>query len=202
MTAAVLAALAALASALASIVAVRHQNRVTEGNERKRRAFERHLPHYERIFVSARSLQDSFRDYRIVSRRVTDRSDLFLRQLLMIVSKSAYDYCYEVHWRHNPGMAYLDLNLESKCLHVRDLLMQWLSHPRITTGDVSSIRVAGVYVRRSLTDVRSLKPGDYQELHIERRVVVQPFTGDPRLLADIDSALTAVIVDLKAVMAF
>lgn len=192
----------ALASAFASILAIRYQHQVTEGNEHKRRAFERHLSHYERIFVSARSVQDAMRDYRTVSGRVTDRSDPFLHQLLAIVSKSAYRYCFEVDWRHNPGMAYLDLKLEGKCMRVRDLLMRWLSRPRIATGDIASIRVAGSFTRRSLTEVRSLKLGDYEELRIERQLLVTPSAGDARLLAEIDTALTAVIAELKAVMAY
>jgi len=191
-----------LISAFASILAIQYQHQVTERNEHKRQALERHLSHYERIFVSARSVQDAVRDYRTVSDRVTDRSDPFLRQLLAIVSKSAYDYFFEVDWRHNPGMAYLDLKLEGKCMRARDLLIQWLSRPRIATGDIASVRVAGRFTRRSLSSVQSLKVGDYEELRIERQLLVTPAAGDTRLLAELDTAFTAVIVELKAVMAY
>jgi len=45
-----------------------------------------------------------------------------------------------VRWRHNPGMAYLDIGLEGKCLRMRDLLLTWLSRSRLSHGDVATVR--------------------------------------------------------------
>jgi hypothetical protein len=94
-------------AALASLAVSFYQRTSTLQNERRGRAFERHLAQYERIFVAARSTLDAFRDYEAVDLRVSDRSDPFLRQLLAIVTDLALQYCAAVDWRHNSGMAYL-----------------------------------------------------------------------------------------------
>ncbi len=136
------------------------------------RAFERHLPQYERIFQTSRSTLDALNDYISVEKRASSRSDPFLHQLLDILSDCAYQYCLAVDWRHNSGMAYLDMKLEERCLHLRDLLLLWLSKRRISYGDITTIRHGGKVETIPAQAVRSLAIGDYEELRIERREVV------------------------------
>jgi hypothetical protein len=192
----------ALVTALASIVISFYQRRSALENEHRLRAFEKNLPQYERIFVAARSTQDALRDYVSIEKRISDRSDPFLRQLLTIVADWAYQYCVAVNWQHNPGMAYLDIKLEEKCLRLRELLLLWLSRQRVTSGSMAFIVNNGVQFPVPSRDVRSLKAGDYQELRIEKRVLVTPDVSDHNIIPKIDRAISSVIADLKAVMSY
>jgi hypothetical protein len=97
-------------------------------NDHLQRAFERHLDRYEKVFVSARTAQDSLHNYRAISGKVDDRSDPFLFQLLTIAENACHDYCVAVTWSHNPGMLYLGIDLEGACLRARDLLLRWLEN--------------------------------------------------------------------------
>jgi hypothetical protein len=206
MSAAVFAALGAaggvLATAVASIVISFSQRRSALRIEHRSRAFERHLPKYERIFVTARSAQDALRDYVAIEKRVADRSDPFLLPLLANVEDWAHQFCHAVNWHHNSSMVYLDIKLEEKCLQARGLLLLWLSRQRVAYGDVAFLRNDGALSAVSLRDIRSLRPGDYQELRLERRIVVISDPGDHALSSKIDRALSSVIVELKAVMAY
>ncbi|MFJ2768721.1 hypothetical protein [Streptomyces sp. NPDC087300] len=196
------AAGAATVTALASVVAFAYQHRATRRDEHNLRVFDRHLSQYERIFVTARSTLDALRDYEIVTRRARDRSDPFLSQLLSIVSLSANQYCVAVDWKHSSAMAYLDIDLEEKCLHARDLLIRWLSQRRVAHGDIAFCRRGETLSPIALRDIPRLRVGDYRELIIERRVVVTPAAGDRRLIADINQALSKVVKELKKVMAY
>jgi hypothetical protein len=192
----------ALITALASVIVFLVQRRSVLRHEHLLRAFEKHLPAYEHVFVSARTAQDSFRNLRAVSLRVTERSDPFLFQLLEIASSSAHQFCVAVNWNHNPGMAYLDLEVEDRCLRARDLLLEWLSHQRIRSGDVATIRQNGALETLSPLQVKALRVGDYQELRIETRLLVVDAVRDRHRYVEIDRALSAVIEHLKAVMAY
>lgn len=192
---------AAIVTAVATVLVPLQQGRRSLERERRAHAFDRHLSHYEKIFVAARSAQDAFNDYKAIEQRVSDRSDPFLRQLLAIVAEASYQYCVAVDWRHNPGMAYLAIKLERQCLNARNLLVQWLSQPRITSGDVALIKKNGTLSPVPLGSVRALNLGDYQELRIERRMIVTPDPKDLKLVHLIDKALSSVIGELKAVMA-
>jgi hypothetical protein len=193
---------AAVIAAAASILTGYYQRQSASRSEHRHRAFEQHLEHYEKIFVAARSLQDAFNDYRAVNFRVSDRSDPFLRQLLTIVRSAAYQYCVAVEWRHNPGMAYLDLKLEQECLSIRALLHVWLSRQRTFPGNVAFVRVRGADVPISRERIAWLRAGDYQELRIEKRILVSNHPDDRRLSTEIDEKLSTVIKELKAVMAY
>jgi hypothetical protein len=192
---------AALVTAAATIVLSLHQGRRSLERERRVHAFERHLSQYEKIFVAARSTQDALSDFRAIERRVSDRSDPFLRQLLAILANSSYQYCVAVDWRHNPGMAYLGIKLEKQCLRTRNLLIQWLSRQRITSGDIAFLRNEGVVSSVPIRHIRTLRVGDYQELRVEKRTIVTLDPEDLKLISRIDLALSSVIVELKAVMA-
>jgi hypothetical protein len=74
----------------------------------------------------------------LISNRAEDRSDPFLYQLLAIATDSAQEYCVAVTWKHNPGMLYLDITLEERCLRVRGLLLKWLAIRRVHWGEVAS----------------------------------------------------------------
>jgi len=192
----------ALITSVSSVIILLFQRRSALHNEHLLRAFEKHLSDYEHVFVSARTVQDSFRNFKAISERVTDRSDPFLFQLLEITASSAHQFCVAVNWTHNPGMAYLDLDVENKCLKARDLLLEWLSNQRIHPGDVASVRRNGTFEPLPLARVGALEVGDYQELRIETQLLVEEAPGDARRYADIDRAMSAVIEKLKAVMAF
>jgi hypothetical protein len=192
----------AIIAALASVAAVYFQRTSVLRNEHRLRAFERHLSYYEHIFRSARSVQDALRDYALIERRVADRSDTFLLQLLTILRVLALDFCVAVDWRHNPGMAYLDIKVEERCLKIRGLLMRWVSRQRVRTGDMAFVRADGALSSISKDAVRTLRIGEYQELRIERRVMVVAHSGDEKLIEQIDKALSSLIVELKAIMAY
>ena len=192
----------AIITAAGSVVIFFAQRRSVLHNEHLLRAFEKHLSDYEHVFVSARTAQDSFRNFQAVSERVTQRSDPFLFQLLEITAASAHQFCVAVSWTHNPGMVYLDLGLENRCLRARDLLLEWLSNQRIHSGDVATIRRHGAFEAIPLSRVATLRAGDYQELRVETHRLVVDAPGDRRRYAEIDRALSAVIEDLKAVMAY
>jgi hypothetical protein len=196
----------ALITAVCSLIIFTIQRRTTLRNEHLHRAFEKHLEHYEQIFVSARTAQDSLRDYRAVGVKIEDRSDPFLYQLLAIASDAAQAYCVSVTWTHNPGMLYLDINLEEQCLSARALLLNWLAVRRVVSGDVAFVGSHGdnepiAYNRVPLDTVRRLRKASYQELRIETRRLVLP-ERDARQLDEIDKVLTAVIGELKKVMAY
>lgn len=175
MTGASTAILGAIAGAfitgLSAVVISYYQRASAQRDEHRLRAFDRHLAAYERIFVTCRSTLDAFSDYVLVDMKVLDRSDPFLRQLLEILRDCAYQYCVAVDWRHNPGMAYLDLKLEEKCLHLRDLLLLWLSSPRLSYGDIASVRRNGQLTVTSAREIRRLAACDYEELRIERQIM-------------------------------
>jgi hypothetical protein len=191
-----------LVSALTALVVALFQRRATVRDSHLQRAFERHYRHYEAIFTSCRTVLDSVDDYAVIEGGVEDRSDPFLFQLLDIVRDSAYKYCLAVDWKHNPGMAYLEMGLEEKCLRLRDLLLEWMSVSRVTYGDLASIRRAGETLPIPLAEVRNLAVGSYTELILERRQVVLRDANDPRLIADIRAQARTVIKELKAVMAY
>ncbi len=192
----------ALITAAGSWLVVWTRHRTAVHNDHLRRAFEKHLGRYEKVFVNARTAQDSLRNYATISGRVDDRSDPFLFQLLTIATDAAQEYSTSVTWSHNPGMLYLDIKLEEKCLRARDLLLTWLAVPRVHWGDVASIRVDKAYVPIPLERVAHLRPRDYRELRLETRRLVGKDRHDARRLQEIDGALTAVITDLKTVMAY
>jgi hypothetical protein len=206
MNAAVVAAISAFGGAIvaasASVVVSFSQRLSSLRNEHRLRAFEKHLSHYERIFVTARSAQDSLHDYAAIDGKVTDRSDPFLRQLLSILSTAAHDFNTAVDWRHNSGMLYLDVKLENLCLHARDLLIAWLSVQRVFTGDIAFVRLFDKVRQIPVVEIAELEIGDYHELLIESRLVVLADPGDQRLAAQIDKALTRVILELKDVLAY
>jgi len=190
----------ALITGLVAAAVAYYQRTSSLRDEHLRRAFERHLGAYESIFVSCRSTLDALNDYAAINSKVLDRSDPFLHQLLDILRDYSYQYCVSVDWRHNPGMAYLDLQLEEKCLHLRDLLMRWLSGARLSHGDSFYARRNGSVSTVSAQEIHRLETCNYQELRIERRAIVTNIPGDTRLLSDIRDAASGVIKDLKAVM--
>jgi hypothetical protein len=192
----------ALVTALSAAAIAYYQSRSTLREGHRIRAFERHLTAYERMFAACRSAQDALSDYAMVERNSADRSDPFLRQVLDILRTCAYQYCASVDWRHNPGMAYLDIALEEKCLHMRDLLLLWLSRSRLSYGDVATIRRDGLVSRISELEIRRMRSCDYQELQIERKVLVLRHDGDAKLISDIHEAASMIIKDLKAVMSY
>jgi hypothetical protein len=166
------------------------------------RAFEQHFAEYENIFVTCRSALDALNDYVAVERKATEKDDPFLFQMLDVLKDNAYKYCVAVDWKHNPAMGYLELALEQKCLHLRDLLLAWLSVPRITTGDIIRIRRDGKTSVGSASEVRNLEVADYQELIIERRRIVVRGANDDKTISDIRASATSVIKELRAVMAY
>ncbi|WP_134124195.1 hypothetical protein [Kribbella kalugense] len=202
MIAAVSAIGGATVAASATVIVALYQRLSQLRSEHQLRAFEQHLADYERIFVTARSVQDALHDYIAIESKVVDRSDPFLRQILSILSTAAHDFNTAVDWRHNPAMVYLDVRSENLCLHARTLLISWLSVQRISTGDVAFVR-RGNDVRRILaSEVRGLTVGAYDELIVESRRTVESHPSDRRLGAQIDKALTRVILDLKKILAY
>jgi len=136
----------------------------------------------------------------VIDGNAADRSDPFLRQVLDILRTCSHQYCSAVDWRHNPGMAHLDIGLEEKCLRLRDLLLAWLSKSRLSHGDIATLRRNGVVTGISAHEIRQLGDCDYQELRIERVTIVARDAGDAKLISDIKKAATVVVRDLKAVI--
>lgn len=132
-----------LVTGVASLGGLLHQSRSQGDREHRQRAFERHLAQYERIFATARSAHDAFQDLGAVYEDVHDPADPFLGQILAVTADRADDFCLAVDWKHNPAMAYLDLKLEERCLYARRLLLDWLSTPRMTVGDIAYLRKPG-----------------------------------------------------------
>lgn len=194
------AILGTLITALSAASIAYYQRRTAMREEHRLRAFDRHLSAYEKIFTACRSVLDALNDYAAVDGRAVDRADPFLRQVLDILRTNAHEYCAAVDWRRSPGMAYLDLALEKKCLRLRDLLLKWLSRSRLAYGDLAAIDRGDGLTRISIPEVKRLGIGDYRELRIERRPVVLRAEGDLKLIAEIRKVATEVIRDLKAVM--
>jgi hypothetical protein len=59
-------------------------------------------------------------------------------------------------------MGYLDLSLEERCLRMRDLLLTWPSVPRITAGDVISVRIDDEISVLSLEEAKHIPIASYQ----------------------------------------
>lgn len=171
-------------------------------DERRLRTFERHQEKYEAIFVAARSVQGALHDYSLIESRTQDRSEVFLRQLLVVLRNHVLEYCAAVDWRHNAGMAYLDTRLEEQCLHVRDLLVCWISAPRVSPGIVIIARTGERTRQLSRAAVMGLRPGDYDELRIERRTMVPLSSDDRRLAERVQDTLADLLIRLKTVMAY
>lgn len=193
--------LVALITALSAFVIAHYQRRSTLREEHRLRAFDRHLAAYERIFTACRLVQDALSDYHVMDRNVTDRSDPFLGQVLDILRACADQYYAAVDWRHNPGMLYLDMELEDKCRHLRELLRTSLSQPRLSHGDVVTVRRNGKLTGISAEELLQLGKCDYQELRIERKIVVVPDTDDEGRILEINKATAEIVRDLKAVLA-
>jgi hypothetical protein len=189
-------------TAASAVVISYYQRSSALRDAHRMRAAEKYMKSYERIFVTCRSTLDALNDYVSVEKQVSDRSDSFLYQLLEMLRDCAYQYCIAVDWRHNSGMAYLEMKLEEQCLHLRDLLLRWLSDPRVSYGDVAVIRRNGKMFDISIRDVHRLNIGDYQELIVERRLIVSGRASDTKLIAEIREAATSVIKELKGVMAY
>ncbi|GAA0899973.1 hypothetical protein [Virgisporangium aurantiacum] len=185
-----------------SVLVVLVGHRTSQRKAHLERAVEKHLERYERVFVAARTAQDSLRNYLRISGRVDDRSDPFLFQLLAIATESVNEFCVSVTWTHNPGMLYLDIKLEEKCLSVRDLLLGWLAVRRVHWGEVATVRRTEQYEPIPLDQVPNLRLGDYRELRLETRRLVLSSAEDISRLRQIDKLLSAVIADLKAVVAY
>lgn len=191
-----------LVTALSALGITFFQRRSSLRDSHLLRAFERHFGEYEVIFASCRSVLDAVNDYAVIEASVQDRSDPFLFQLLDILRDSAYKYCLAVDWKHNAGMAYLELGLEEKCLGLRDLLLEWLSVSRVTYGDSASIRHKGNVRAVSMEEARNLGYGGYTELILERRQIVVRGASDPKLIAEIRAKARTVVKEMKAVMAY
>jgi hypothetical protein len=191
-----------LLTALSALALSYYQRSNAQRDAHLLRAFEKHFSEYEGIFVTCRSTIDALNDYLTVKAKAKRGDDPFLFQLLDILKNSAYEYCIAVDWRHNRAMAYLDLALEEKCLHMRDLLLAWLSVSRITTGDIVSIRrgeeISFVPVSKALL----LSPPDYRELIVESLPIVVAGPNDSKLASDIRASATSIIKELRAVMAY
>jgi hypothetical protein len=171
-------------------------------NDHLQRAFEKHLGRYEKVFVSARTAQDSLRNYGAISGKATDRSDPFLFQLLTIAENACHDYCVAVTWSHNPGMLYLSIELEGACLRARDLLLKWIAVRRMHAGEVAFILRDNELVTIPVEAIEALGIGDYRELRIETRRLVLEEYGEAKRLDKIDRSLSKVITELKRVMAY
>lgn len=192
----------AFITAISSLTVAFYQRRSLMRSEHRLRAIESHLSNYERIFTSARSFQDSLNDFFIVLRRAKSTSDPFLHQLLEIVTARAYEYCVSVDWKHSPGMAYLEKNMEDHCLKVRDLTLEWLSLQKVTSGRVAFVRQHAGYEMVPLSNISLLRPGDYAELRIETRRIVKMSRSDISLGYSIMKELTRVITELKQMLAY
>jgi hypothetical protein len=192
----------AIITGLSALAISLYQKSSAQHDAHLRRAFERHLTAYERIFVTCRSTVDALTDYMTVESKVARRDDPFLFQLLDILKDNAYSYCVAVDWRHNPAMGYLELALEEKCLHLRDLLLEWLSITRITAGDIITLRRDGRLTLVTPDELSELQPADYGELIIERHSIVLSDPRDNKLAADIQLSVNSVIKDLREVMAY
>jgi hypothetical protein len=195
-------AVAALITAMCSIIIFMIGQRRSVQNDHLQRAFEKHLDRYEKVFVSARTAQDSLRNYRAVSGKVDDRSDPFLFQLLAIAENACHDYCVAVTWSHNPGMLFLGKRLEETCLRARDRLLKWLAVRRLHLGQVAFVRRGDDLEGIPVDAVAALALGDYRELRIETRRLVFEEDNEAKRLDDIDQSLTKVIAELKKVMAY
>jgi hypothetical protein len=193
--------LVALITAISAVAIAYYQRRSALREEHRLRAFDRHLPAYERIFTACRLVQDALSDYRMMDRNVTDRSDPFLLQVLDILRACADQYYSAVDWRRNPGMLYLDTELENKCRHLRELLRTWLSQPRLSHGDVVTVHRNGKLTVISSGELRLLSKCDYQELRIERKIVVVPDTDQHRRILEINKTAEEIVRDLKTVLA-
>ena len=196
------AAGAASIAAMCSIVIFIFGQRKSFQNDHLQRAFEKHLDRYEKVFVSARSAQDSLHNYRAISSKVTDRSDPFLFQVLTIAENACHEYCLAVTWSHNPGMLYLSVELEGACLRTRNLLLKWLGVRRMYAGEVAFVRRTGDLEAIPVQAVTALALGDYRELRIETRRLVLKEDNEAKRLEEIDRSLSKVIAELKKVMAY
>lgn len=206
MSGAAFAAIGAIAggllTALSALALSYYQRASAQRDAHLLRAFEKHFSEYEEIFVTCRSTVDALNDYLSVEAKVVRRDDPFLFQLLDILKDSAYKYCIAVDWRHNPAMGYLELALEEKCLQMRDLLLVWLSVPRIGAGDIVQVRRGDKISLVSANDVHLLSTPDYGELIVERRPIVTSGPNDRKLASDIRASAATVIKELRAVMAY
>ena len=72
---------------------------------------------------------------------------------------------------------------------------------KFSHGDVLSVRRNGTMTGISADELRQLSMGDYQELRIERKIVVVPDAGDEWRIPAINRAAAEIIRDLKAVLA-
>jgi len=192
----------ALVTAFSALVLSYFQRTAAQREAHLLRVSEKHLAKYEEIFKSCRSMLDALNDYVVVESKISGRDDPFLFQMLDILNDAAYNYCVAVDWRHNPSMGYLDLSLEEKCLRLRDLLLQWLTISRVTTGDVTRVRRNNKTYTISAADARRLTAGDYQELIIERRPLVLRGPNDRKMISNIRANATSVIKQLRTVMAY
>lgn len=136
-----------------------------------------------------------------MDQNVTDRSDPFLQQVLGILRTCADQYYLAVDWRHNPGMLYLGTELEDKCRRLREFLRALLSRPRLSHGAVVTMRRNGKVTGISAEEFRQLDKCNYQELRIERKIVVVSHPGDKRRISEINKAAAEIVRDLKAVLA-
>ena len=206
MSAADFAVIGAVAGALITGITtavISYYQRLSSARETHRiHAYEHHLAVYEQIFVAVRSLLHALNGFEAVSKRAVNSSDPVLKQMLYILNDCAHQYCTVVDWRYNTNMAYLDLRVEERCLHLRDLLLQWLSGDRVASGDVLSICRNDEFEEISARQASELRIGDYRELRIEKHIVVINCPGDARLVLNIREAATSVIKHLKDVMAF
>lgn len=192
----------ALIAAVGSAALVYYQRRSDQLNEHRRRAFENHLPHYESIFASARSVQEALHNYLTIGQRQPVGHNTFLEMLVEILKDACYRYCVAVDWRHNSAMAYLNLKLEKRCLAARKLLLDWLSRPRLIDGTIVYILKGGTGTRIDPSRLHKVPLGAYDELRIETRTIVSPHPKDRRQAKRIDKALGKVIAELKEVMSY
>jgi hypothetical protein len=95
---------------------------------------------------------------------------------------------------------YLEIDLEEKCLHLRDLLLLWLSSPRVSYGDVVTVSRGGVISQISKREIKQLTACDYRELRIQRKPMVLRHDNDAKLIQEIHGTTSVIIKDLKAVM--
>ncbi|MDQ1394659.1 MAG: hypothetical protein QOF30_3636 [Acidimicrobiaceae bacterium] len=197
------AASGALVPTLGSVTMMLISRRREVRDRHVSRALDVHLEHYEGIFVAARSLQSAIDDYEAVSATAVDRFDVFLPQMLAIVKSAASAFAVSIDWRHNRGMYYLPLALETECLELRDQMNRWVAAPRLSNGYVFETRFAGKPARRAAAEeVWRLPLGSYSELRIiTRRMVSHDSPELVALLRKIQRDLGRLISHLKGVIA-
>ena len=166
------------------------------------RAIGEDLQIYQSLYVAVRRLENSLVTYARLDDRITDRSDQFLYQMLAIVRERIVELDRAANWQDQVDLIRVPLSIELQLDEVRALAHNWSERRRRRLDDVVSIRIGTGWQTIDEDRLARLSLGEYHELKIEtKRIVQQDDDAAREVFLELASLLRSLTLELKSILA-